>query len=916
MRWDSELFLTGKVERAESLNAEYDAAVVKSAGPGRAPVWGAASALALSACSGESVRIPWPDLAPETQTVLLAFEPSDPAAALELIAFARGERPTLMRLEAAIEAVDLLAYDVELPDLYLEPGPVPLVDVGRALPHARFIYSRKVDGAWSTLETLNDRLSRVRITEPSVTACARTGGCYLAANGGCVNPCPAPEAPQAPAAPEGPLPPDPPRLAEGCAPPWVVTVVDGRDECTPPPRGAPDSCMPGFRFDFESDECVAFPECPAGRWPEILPSGELAFVDPAATLPADGSSARPFRGIPDALSSGARSVVLARGVYWEPATMTLAGIEIVGACAAETVVASRVWVEGLVQLSRLTLSSTASALVVLESGYVVASDIAVDARRSLIVSGRARLEHSSLRSKLGAVVLASGELVMDDVSIERVADPAEAPDAAVETAGSLTAHRVSVLTGHSGIRILAGSNAFLHGVSVRASTAILAEGRLDLLDATLRPDDLGTAIALGGSSTSSISQVSVRGGRFAIVAESVARAAISTLRVRDTYGLSVTGRADVVLENAKLEGSQTGAFLSGGSLRMRDGFVRASSIGIGASGGRLELARVELRASGLKIAETDGSPIPFTATIDDLSVEATNDAAIHVQSSGSPRMVELRRARLVVEGDHDAVVLRGPVSLLAFDLDVSGGGVGLNVRAAAEARIERTRISNAVESAIIVEGPTEEDRSRPESKLDAVDLEVGGGGRPSSASDGCETMISIRGTTSLSRVRVTSFGTERALAISDVPAVIEDLSIDDGELGIWLQGQVEASLSRVLLSNLRGAAVRARETRKLGIAGLTIEDVRASSREVCGDEVVEGVGLDISTRATVRGERIRVARARGAGIAIGNDCAVELSDVAVVDSKTGFQLAARVDPRPMLIRAKFEGNERDLDLAD
>jgi hypothetical protein len=82
--------------------------------------------------------------------------------------------------------------------------------------------------------------------------------------------------------------------------------------------------------------------CPADGWPALLP-GEAPFdifVDAEATIGGDGSFSAPYHSIQVAVSNAAAGerIAVAPGNYLDPFDISTAGVQVIGACAAETAI--------------------------------------------------------------------------------------------------------------------------------------------------------------------------------------------------------------------------------------------------------------------------------------------------------------------------------------------------------------------------------------------------------------------------------------------------------------------------------------------------------------------------------------------------------------------------------------------------
>lgn len=79
--------------------------------------------------------------------------------------------------------------------------------------------------------------------------------------------------------------------------------------------------------------------CPSGSWPEGLPASGVIYVDPEAGGSQDGSLARPFDTIAEAVAAarGGDTIALAKGLH-VGSTIVDKDLTLLGACATETIV--------------------------------------------------------------------------------------------------------------------------------------------------------------------------------------------------------------------------------------------------------------------------------------------------------------------------------------------------------------------------------------------------------------------------------------------------------------------------------------------------------------------------------------------------------------------------------------------------
>lgn len=131
--------------------------------------------------------------------------------------------------------------------------------------------------------------------------------------------------------PAPPAPPEGPRLTT-CPAGWGSDPL----HCEPWPAGPRTLCT-GSQAQFPGDPACAEvgPACPADGWPASLPTGTVRFVRGTAAVGGDGTRARPFQTIAEALAAGGGLIALGTGTYALPGPLP-AGVSLVGTCVAQT----------------------------------------------------------------------------------------------------------------------------------------------------------------------------------------------------------------------------------------------------------------------------------------------------------------------------------------------------------------------------------------------------------------------------------------------------------------------------------------------------------------------------------------------------------------------------------------------------
>lgn len=135
-----------------------------------------------------------------------------------------------------------------------------------------------------------------------------------------------------------PTPPAPPEFTP-CPAGWsAVGSGEGFEVCEPP---GGDACPAGTERFLASADCLPVGDaCPAGEWAEPPPDARaVVYVRPGASA-GDGTRGAPYGSIDEAIrrAPARASVMLARGTYDE-AFDIFGGLSVIGACAAETILA-------------------------------------------------------------------------------------------------------------------------------------------------------------------------------------------------------------------------------------------------------------------------------------------------------------------------------------------------------------------------------------------------------------------------------------------------------------------------------------------------------------------------------------------------------------------------------------------------
>ncbi len=204
--------------------------------------------------------------------------------------------------------------------------------------------------------------------------------------------------PDAPPTVRTPAPPAPPVLPflTPCPDGWrdvPPTGSQGVATCEPWPAGKP-ACPDGEAMFPGDGACVPLGHaCPAGEWPEDLPTGApVLYVRAAGAAGGDGSMTSPFGTAAEALAVATPGTVIALGKGTHAGPIMLGdGITLRGACAADTLVATPSTATG-----RASIVATGSSVSVADLqitgpfiGLRVESGGSLEARGVLVVGADA-----------------------------------------------------------------------------------------------------------------------------------------------------------------------------------------------------------------------------------------------------------------------------------------------------------------------------------------------------------------------------------------------------------------------------------------------------------------------------------------------------------------------------------------------
>ncbi len=478
----------------------------------------------------------------------------------------------------------------------------------------------------------------------------------------------APPAPEIPWLPAGEPPLDAPRLSP-CPPGWREVPPASEDDvatCDPYPVGGALECPPGqAHFPGEPGCAPLGAPCPSGEWADDLPDdGTVLFVRAGEPAGGDGTRARPFGAVADALAlaSSGQTVALSRGTFTERLVLSR-DVTVRGACAEQTI-----------------LTPVAYVAVRVELATVRVRDLSIrDAAEN------------------GIQVEEGATLELDGVAIERPGEtalivwgPATVVARSIHIRGAPGSYLGILVDGASGAPVVDVRRAIIEAIPDTAIQAWNADADLRLADVVIRgttsePDFPSQAIAMFGPSTLELTRVLLESNQS---------------RAIDAWGEGATVRMeDAVIRDTLPSADGSG----GGGLFGGDGAV-------------VELERVLFdrnRAAALYFDQQDPTTPDARVSLTDVVVRETGDELAtrrygHGVAVRGP--VRLAATRLHVVRSREVGIFVEGGTLTLSDVSVldtlprqpdGAFGAGLVVQGVvhlARARIARSRVSGITAS--------------------------------------------------------------------------------------------------------------------------------------------------------------------------------------------------------------------------
>ncbi len=396
-----------------------------------------------------------------------------------------------------------------------------------------------------------------------------------------------------------------------CPTGWTEREVEDAFVVCEPPSGAP--CEPGTERFTDSSACVPVgAACPSGMWAEPPAGARVVYVR-TGMIGGDGSAASPYGSIQTAIERAPPDAVIlvARGTYDETIDV-FGGLRVIGACAAETILAP-----------------------------------STDARFAVLASERgSRLEGFTIRPGAGAGgIEVRGELAIEGVVIEGAADEAIVVDGGSLDARALVVRDVRTLTPLYG-----------HGLAAQDGTVTLERAIFERCP--------GSAIIASSGATIDARAVVVRDsgqeidGAPQVVAQGGGELALSESLLEDATGSGMYGNVGGVLRPDQVV-----------IRRMRSDFARS----VPAAGiilrdrGRLEGRRVRVEdvdVFGITFALTTGGELEDVYVANVARTEYDAGFAISARAG-----LTLRRAWLS-GAERVGVLASGPGAIELEDLTV------------------------------------------------------------------------------------------------------------------------------------------------------------------------------------------------------------------------------------------------------
>lgn len=514
--------------------------------------------------------------------------------------------------------------------------------------------------------------------------------CILAPGLGCVD-APVIDDGYQPAAPALPMPP----VLTPCADGWREMQADRPGDpawCNPWPAAGRMICA-GAKAHFPGEAGCADvgPACPSGDWPADLPAGaSIIYVQAGAAPGGTGAMDAPFAAIAAATAAAAAGTViaLAKGTYDEQVRLP-GGVELWGACAAETAVVS----DGTAGSGIIEIVGAGAAVRNLRVGPGARVGIAVNGvGRSVDIDG----VYIDQATAAGIWVANEASASASDVLV-RATRGDRGHALLVQSGGAATVARASFeLSSGTAVYALGETGdarsptIALHQVSIAGVVPSPAGGSGAGLGASLGGEIEGDAIAIALSSTYA---VLIDDGSHGILQD------ISVTDVRTGFiAFLTTGGSSLELSRAHIAAaSHQIVALEESHVTLADVVARASGTydGVACVGGAMALQRV---------AATASRPFSFFDGCVGTAVDLTARGGAEILPNGDGAIAALRGAVLTLEraviedSASDGLRSTSGGTIVATDVTVRDlvgvelGPVGLLCAAGSTLDVERARV--------------------------------------------------------------------------------------------------------------------------------------------------------------------------------------------------------------------------------
>lgn len=672
--------------------------------------------LGATACMPHA-PVPAPDVPEGTRTLLVEVR-SGPQAELWAFDATAPWQPPTIALPADAE-LTAYAYPESPESLQIELGVWrELRPNGRELPAAPWTAQRRLDAeGWTVDQPSRSPSEQLWLPAFDGPACWAKAGCLDApADTGratrCQVPCAIDEL-QTPALPEMPR-----------GPGWQPETTLGPfgQVVHAPVMPAPVTCEGSDRQPYGAATCVASTACPAD-WPAAPTEANRArHVDPQAGPSGDGSTARPFSSLSEALARSlpGDAILLRPGTYLVD-DGRYDDRHIVGGCPAQTVLmrpsvtqpwvvnASRASFRGLT-LPGMRLTGTQTTLQDVEW-----RTLSLDALR-LIDSSSASVRRALVRGGVssGLVTLGGSTLLVEDTVIEQVARHAVQCDGGASVTVRRTAIR-ALLGGDRGAGIRVNTCTLsAAGVLIEASNSRGIEAKIradvEVRDLVIR-DLVFAGLVVEGDSDLEVRRALIeRIERPSVRVVAGARADLEDVIVRDqtpyqTRGLlQVEAEATLKVRRAFLRPTSTHSLLSSDialRIELYDTTVdaRDSSLerALWVQGGGAIFERVAVAVDvGVGIETTAGNWLTFVAQ--DLTVRGgdiglrlqrtTNFDATRAHLTGATQVGLQIGQDTRVSGDH-------PIQITDLHIEGVRSGAALQISGHSVATLRRFRLDSS-----------------------------------------------------------------------------------------------------------------------------------------------------------------------------------------------------------------------------